>query len=366
MALLLSCLVLVSCKGGGDGGETSGDGTDSGSDATKYEPMDFASMDLSPYISLGQYKNVPVTVKESEYLVSLREIMKEDNAYFSFVTDGTYEPKGGGDAEIVVDETRTVAECDIINVDYTGYLNGVKFDGGQASSQDITVYETGTYIDGFASGFIGTAVGETSSFNVTFPENYGSESLAGKEVTFEFTVNYIYEFDELTDEIASDLSGGQYETVSEYEDHLRTILVQQYLWVEVVDNATVIKYPEQQVLYYYSQNRAFYEYYASYYSMEYEELLTAMGMTDDSLYNAAVDTVEDDLVYYAILKAEGITLSDDEFDAGVDVYIERYMEDLGYTEEEVREKLLDDIRTTMLYDKLQETLVKWANVIWEE
>lgn len=362
LAILLSCLVLASCSNGGGGGDES---TTDASGETDVEPLDLSSMDLSPYISLGQYKNVPVTVDETEYLVSLREAMRDDNAYFSFVTDGTYTPSGSNDTEIVVDESRTVEEGDIINVDYKGYLDGVAFDGGTASGQEITVFETGTYIDGFASGFIGTAVGDSSSFLVTFPEAYGSEYLAGKEVTFEFTVNYIYEFDALTDEIVTDLSGGEFTTVADYENDLRTAIVAKYLWETVVANATLIEYPEQQVLYYYQQNRKFYEYYATYYSMTYEDLLANMGMSDEDLYVAAQELVFEDLVYYAVVDAENITLSETEKNERLDAYVARYVKEFGYTEAEIQEKHLDSIYDAMLYDKMQETLISYAKVTWE-
>lgn len=358
--LLLSSFVLLACSGGDNGDESTTAGNEE-----SVEPMDFSKIDLSPYISLGQYKEVPVTVKESAFLASLHEIMRDDKAYYSLVTDGSYTPSATEDVDVVVDEARVVKEGDIINVDYKGLLDGVAFDGGTATDQEITVFESGAYIDGFAVGFVGTAVGDKSSFNVTFPKNYGAEALAGREVTFEFTVNYIYEFDALTDEIAEDLSDGEFQTVAEYENHLRTKIIQEKLWVEIVANATLIEYPEDQVKYYYQQNRSFYEYYAKQYGLTYESLLAQMGFTDNTLLEEAKKLVREDLVHYAIIKAEGIEMSDAERSEKIDVYIDRYVEKFGYTEEEVREKLLDSIYDAMLYDKLQETLVSWANVTWE-
>lgn len=358
--LLLSSFVLLACNAGDNGGEDTTAGKEE-----SVEPMDFSEMDLSPYISLGQYKEVPVAVKESAFLASLHEIMRDDKAYCSLVTDGSYTPSATEDVDVIVDETRVVKEGDIINVDYKGFLDGVAFDGGTATDQEITVFESGAYIDGFAVGFVGTAVGDKSSFNVTFPKNYGAEALAGEEVTFEFTVNYIYEFDALTDEIAEDLSDGEFKTVTGYENHLRTKIVQEKLWVEIVANATLIEYPEDQVKYYYQQNRSFYEYYAKQYGTTYEGLLSKMGLTDADLLEDAKKLVREDLVHYAILKAEGINLSDAECEEKLDVYINRYVEQFGYTEKEVREKLLDSIYDAMLYDKLQETLVSWADVTWE-
>ena len=181
LALSLLLSVFVSCSGDtGTPGGTSGGGEETSAPAEK---MDLLGMDLSPYVAIKQYKGVPVTVKEIDYLIAIRELLRDDGAYF----------------EKSEEEGRTVMEGDIINVNYTGYLNGKQFEGGKASNQDITVYDGMGYIDGFASGFIGAVVGEDSSFDVTFPKTYQEASLAGQEVTFEFTVNFVYEFDELTD-----------------------------------------------------------------------------------------------------------------------------------------------------------------------
>lgn len=348
LAALLSSCVLASCSQQGNGGEESTSGTAQPGETTgPVEKMDFADMDLSPYVSLGQYKNIEVSVPEMDYLVSLREVLLKDGAYFEKEKEG----------EIFV------KEGDIINVDYTGYLNGVAFEGGKASNQDITVYDGKGYIDGFATGFIGAKVGEKSEFNVTFPEDYGEETLAGKEVTFEFELNHIYIFDELTDEMATDLSKGAYPTAEEYEAYQRSLLVQAAVWPIIVENATVKTYPEQQLQYYYRQNRNYYEYYAALYDMSYTEFLAAMGLSDAKLYESAKLYVEEDLVYYAIRNIENIVLTEEEYNARIDSYTDRYKDEFGYTDSEIRENLAA-IEDNMLYDKVQETIVGWAVVTW--
>ena len=87
-----------------------------------------------------------------------------------------------------------VEDGDVVNIDYTGYLDGEAFDGGSTNGAGADL-EIGsdTYIDGFEEGIIGHTVGETFDLNLTFPENYGNEDLAGKDVVFETTINGIYE-----------------------------------------------------------------------------------------------------------------------------------------------------------------------------
>lgn len=346
LALSLLLSVFVSCNGDtGTPGDTTGGGEETSAPAEK---MDLLGMDLSPYVAIKQYKGVPVTVKEIDYLIAIRELLRDDGAYF----------------EKSEEEGRTVMEGDIINVNYTGYLNGKQFEGGKASNQDITVYDGMGYIDGFASGFIGAVVGEDSSFDVTFPKTYQEASLAGQEVTFEFTVNFVYEFDELTDEIAKDLSGGEYTTVEDFEAHQRSLVVQKVLWEEILANATVKKYPEQHLNYYYQNTRAVYEYYADYYNMKYEELLAAMGLSDADFYDSAKLYVKEDLVTFMIRNTEGIAFTDEEYNAAIGFYIKRYKDEFNYTDAEIEENI-EQIEENMIFDKIQRLLVEWADVTWE-
>ena len=176
-------------------------------------------------------------------------------------------------------------------------------------------------------------------------------------------MHYIYQFDELTDEMAKDLSDGEFETAEAYEQHQRNLVVQEKLWLTIVENATVKKYPEQHVRFYYQQNRNYYEYYASAYGMSYEELLLAFGLKDSDLWDNAELYVLEDLVYYAIRSEENIFLTDEEYNAKIDIYIKRYRDELKYSDAEIKEHM-SEIEDNMLYDKVQEMLIGWSDVIW--
>ena len=131
------------------GDETTAADETTGADSTitdpiPEQPMDLLNTDLTPYITLGAYKNVAVSAKEIGYRITLHNSMLANEAYYTKVTEGD----------------RTVKEGDIINVDYKGFLDGVAFEGGEAADQVITVYEDGSYIPGFAGGFVGVKVGE--------------------------------------------------------------------------------------------------------------------------------------------------------------------------------------------------------------
>lgn len=98
------------------------------------------------------------------------------------------------DSSYSTDTSLTVEDGDTVNIDYTGYVDDVAFDGGSTNGAgaDLTI-GSGTYIDDFEEQLIGYHVGDTVTVNVTFPEDYGNEELNGKDAVFEVTINGIYE-----------------------------------------------------------------------------------------------------------------------------------------------------------------------------
>lgn len=135
-------------------------------------------MDVEKYVTVGEYKGIavtmaPITVDESE-VDSL-----VNSAYSSAIT----KDNGG-----ITD--RAVAVGDTANIDYVGKKDDVAFDGGTASGYNLTI-GSGQFIDGFEDGLVGVMPGETVDLNLTFPAEYHSEDLAGAEVVFTVTVNFI-------------------------------------------------------------------------------------------------------------------------------------------------------------------------------
>lgn len=122
------------------------------------------------YVKLSEYKGVAVTQAQPE------------------VTD--VERDTYIDSLLCKNPDRAVMEGDTVNIDYVGTLDGVAFDGGTASGYDLTI-GSGQFIDGFEEGLIGTNIGDTVDLNLTFPEEYHSEEMAGKSVVFTVTVNSI-------------------------------------------------------------------------------------------------------------------------------------------------------------------------------
>lgn len=121
---------------------------------------------------------------------------------------------------------RAAANGDIVNIDFVGTVDGVKFDGGEAEGFDLTL-GSGQFIPGFEEQVVGMNIGETKDVNVTFPENYQAENLKGKPAVFAVKLNGIKtkELPELTDEFIKEATGS--ETVDAYKQKTVERLQQQ-------------------------------------------------------------------------------------------------------------------------------------------
>ena len=137
------------------------------------ERPDYKALD---YVKLGDYKGLEVTLASTDVTDEEVEQQVETNLNNN---DKSEELKEG-----------TVENGDVANIDYEGKLNGKAFDGGTAEGYDLTI-GSGSFIDGFEDGLIGKKIGDTVDLNLTFPEDYSSTDLAGKEVVFTVKINSV-------------------------------------------------------------------------------------------------------------------------------------------------------------------------------
>lgn len=158
-----------------------------------------------PEVTLGDYKGIEVP--KHEYTVTDEmvdaEIKRDRESMARFVA---------------VD--RPVENGDTVNLDYSGSVDGVKFDGGTAENQELVI-GSGRFIPGFEEQLVGMTVGQTQNITVTFPEEYHAKELAGREAVFEVKINDIRvkELPEADDEFAQDIS--DFETFADYKSDLR-------------------------------------------------------------------------------------------------------------------------------------------------
>lgn len=166
---------------------------------------------VKPEVELGAYKGIEV--EKRAYNVTDDEV----DAAIAQLQEGVAR---------MVDVDRPVENGDTVNLDYSGSVDGVKFDGGTAQGQTLTI-GSGQFIPGFEEQMVGMAVGEEKDIEVTFPEEYHAENLAGKKAVFAVKVNGIQvkELPTLDDEFAKDVS--EYDTLEALRDAKRQELLEQ-------------------------------------------------------------------------------------------------------------------------------------------
>jgi len=140
---------------------------------------------------------------------------------------------------------RAAQSGDKVNIDYDGYQDGKRFDGGKAEGQDL-VLGSNTFIPGFEDQIAGHNVGDEFDVNVTFPKEYHEKTLAGKEAIFKCKLNAIKydELPELDDEFAKDVS--EFDTLEEYKNDVKAKLVKEEedRQKSIVENQLVSKLAE--------------------------------------------------------------------------------------------------------------------------
>ena len=270
-------------------------------------------------------------------------------------------------AEEVTDPDATVQDGDTITLDYEGKKDGVAFDGGTATDATLVI-GSGQFIDGFESGLIGTKVGETVDLNLTFPEDYSAEELAGQDVVFTCTVKSISRAPEITDEWVEESTDGEYTTVEDYYDFNRTTLeennesealynLKSDAWEELMNTSTYKAYPKEFI------EAALEEFdeevtsEAESYGVDLQGYLDGYGMTAEDYLSRkeayAVGIAQNRLLLDALADAEGLTTESDEYVEALETLTEGYQMDADtlietYGEETVREYIM----TSLLTDRI--------------
>lgn len=320
-----------------------------------------ATVTVKPEVTLGDYKGIKLD--KVEYNVTVDDVQAEiDRA----------RKQAGRRVEVT---DRAVENGDIVNLDYSGSADGVKFDGGTAQGQELVI-GSGSFIPGFEDGMVGMNVGETKDITVKFPENYHAENLAGKDAVFTVTVNKIEkeELPELNDEFAKEVS--KFDTLDEYRADVEKRLTEENTrradaenenkLVEAIVNNASVEIPscmiEHQLDHIVEEMR--YRLSYMYRGMKLEDYLKYTGGTIEELREARKADAERDvktrLTLEAIVKAENLDVTD----AEVEAEIVRMAQAQGKSADELKKHVdarqSEYIRNDILSKKLL-TLLKDAN-----
>ena len=300
---------------------------------------------VKPEVKLGEYKGLSVDVAPAE------------------VTDEDLEAelKKAQDQNAVESdvEGRALKEGDTAHLDYAGTVDGVAFNGGTAENQTLVI-GSHSFIDGFEDQMIGMNIGEEKDLNVTFPENYGEKSLAGKAAVFHVKLNGISEkiLPELDDEFASEVS--EFETLEEYKVDVKAKLLEKKqeeaktakenaLAEKAVENAEM-DIPEMMIESQAEDMVRDFGQRLQMQGMQLEQYMKFTGMTMPQLveqYKAtAKKRIQTRLVLEAIANAESLEATEEDLDAEYKKMAEQY----GMEIDQIKQYMGEEDAKTMKQD----------------
>ena len=252
---------------------------------------------------------------------------------------------------------RKVKKGDTVNIDYKGMVDGKEFDGGTASGASLKI-GSGTFIDGFEDGIIGMKKGQTKDLDLTFPEEYSSEELAGQEVVFKVTLQSFKRAPELTDDWAA--KNTDCKTAEDYKKEIRKTLeeeaktsaqntLRETAWNTVLSASEVKEYPQDDLDTAKTEFKTLYENYAKQGDMTLEDFVKAQGISMDDFEEQSSQyaeyKVKQNLIVQGIMDAEGLSINDEETQKLKDDLIKEYgfasIDEMieTYGEQEVNESL---------------------------
>ena len=263
--------------------------------------------DVSKYVTIGQYKGLSLD--------------KTVEAVTDDMVDGRIKEELQNKAEEVTEGS--VQNGDVVTINYVGTKDGVAFDGGTANNYELTI-GSGTFIDGFEDGIIGMKKGQTKDLDLTFPEEYSSEELAGQEVVFKVTLQSFKRAPELTDDWAA--KNTDCKTAEEYRKEIRTTLedeaktsaqntLRETAWNTVLSASEVKEYPQDDLDTAKTEFKTLYENYAKQGDMTLEDFVKAQGISMDDFEEQSSQyaeyKVKQNLIVQGIMEAENMTLEDE-------------------------------------------------------
>ena len=316
------------------------------------------SLELYPQVTLGEYKNLSAPkmsaeVTDDDVMKQIRNTAKRNARMLS------------------VD--REAQMGDTANIDFDGYLDGERFDGGKAEGFDLEL-GSGSFVPGFEEQVVGMNIGEEKDIDITFPEDY-VENLAGKAAVFKVKLNSLTtpELPELDDDFAQDVS--EFDTFDEYKADVRSSMekaksdeadakFRTAIMTQACDNL-VVDVPETMIDM--KLNEILRNYAANFGvtgdDVKTEDLMKLMGLDKDTvdatLRPAAVYQVKQELLLEAVAAAENIEVTDED----TDEYIKGAAETVNAKPEDILNYFgMDFIRNEFKKEKATKIIIESASV----
>ncbi len=349
---------------------------------SKIQPVDRPSVDIEeigagkelkftvevfvrPDVELGEYKNLTVTHKDMEVTQEqVQNHIKQEQEKLSRVVDVT---------------DRAILNGDIVDLDYSGSVDGVKFEGGTATGQSLTI-GSNSFIPGFEEQMVGVALDEEKDLNVKFPEEYHAAELAGKDAVFHVKVNGIQvkELPELDDDFAQDVS--DFNTFADYEFSVREqlaqtaqknseVMIENALVEKAVENATV-EIPEAMIEEQVDYILRDMQMRMAYQGLKMEDYLKYTGQTIEQMrdmYKAEAEgRVKTELVLEAIRDKEEVVPTEEDIAVQLKEQAQRSGMELEKFEESLTDKQKEYLKDSAAIQKVIDLLKASCNVVEPE
>lgn len=314
-----------------------------------------AIVPVKPDVNLGDYKGI--TFKKIEYNVKDEDLENE------------LKRLQERNSRMVDVNGRAVENGDTVNIDYSGSVDGVKFDGGTAEKQDLVI-GSGSFIPGFEEQLVGMNIGEEKDINVKFPDEYHAENLKGKDSVFHIVLHGIKkkELPEITDEFIKDSTGA--ESVDAYKKETRERLekqnkdradreIEDEIVKKISENATV-EIPDALIENQIDRMVQETEYRLSYQGLKLDDYLKYIGQTKEQFRagykEQATSLVKSQLVIQKIIEVEKIEATDAEVEERLKEMAEKQGKEVPDLKGNMNARQLDYIKDEIIVKKLFDLL----------
>ena len=319
------------------------------------------NVEVKPEFELGSYKGI--------------EISKVENNVTDEEVEAKLQEMVNRNARILSVEDKAIESGDTAVIDFEGFDNGVAFEGGKGENHNLVI-GSNSFIPGFEDQLIGKKAGEEVEVNVTFPEQYHAEHLAGKPVVFKVKVNdvKVKELPALDDEFAKDAS--EFDTLAELRADVKAKLEKdaqnradaemRNALVEKVSANTEVEVPNAMVEAQVENMLMELNYQLQFQGLSLQQLLAMTGRSVDELKAErradAEKLVKSSLVLEAIAKAENVEVSEEEFTAELEKMASMYNMEADKLKASLRDMDIEDIKGQIKIRKTIDLLVNNATI----
>ena len=318
-----------------------------------------AVVQTKPEVKLGKYKGVEI--EKIEYKADKKAINHE------------LEHMQEHNSRLITVDDRPLENGDTATIDFEGFVDGVAFDGGKAEGHELEI-GSGAFIPGFEEQLVGMEIDGEKEIKVTFPKEYFSKDLAGKDATFKVKLHEIKkkELPELDDEFAKDVS--EFDTLEELKKSIKEKLTknnEQRAKYETEDAAikavcedSKLDIPSGMIELEIDNMLKDFEQRLAYQGLNLEQYLKMLGKTEEEVRKEyepqAIEAIKSRLVLEAIMKAEKIEASEEEIKAKMEEMAKSYGKDVEELSknENLKEYLAEGIKS----EKALEFIVNNAKV----